>query len=220
MAKVLVHVEGQTEERFVKDLLQPHLEPFGVSIIPKIATTKVVYSGPNFKGGLNSYETVKKELLRLLGDTSAKVVTTMYDYYGLPRDFPGRNNPRGADCYEKASHIEKELYDDINHPKLLPYLQIHEFENLLFSSPSDIAKGFPNSRAEDHLLAIRRAYSKAEEINDGEATHPSKRLTDLFPEYQKPLHGSLITNRIGLPRIRNDCPHFDKWLRNLEGLAN
>jgi len=52
MHRVLILAEGQTEERFVKDILQPHLWPFGVDPQPKIATTKRIKDGIDFKGGV------------------------------------------------------------------------------------------------------------------------------------------------------------------------
>jgi hypothetical protein len=48
MRKVLILVEGQTEERFVKDVLQPYLWDIGVHPEPKIATTKRVKLGGHF----------------------------------------------------------------------------------------------------------------------------------------------------------------------------
>jgi len=52
MHRVLILAEGQTEERFVKDILQPHLWPFGVDPQPKIAITKRIKGCIDFKGGV------------------------------------------------------------------------------------------------------------------------------------------------------------------------
>jgi len=89
MKRVLILAEGQTEERFVKDILQPHLLVLGIAIQPKIATTKRVKSGPDFKGGITDFKKVEDDLRRLLGDTGATMVTTLLDFYGFPKDFPG-----------------------------------------------------------------------------------------------------------------------------------
>lgn len=91
MKKVLILVEGQSEETFVKRVLSPHLLNLEVLIVPTIISTKRVKSGPSFKGGIPSYAKVRKELKRLLGDSSAALVTTMVDFYGLPGSFPGRS---------------------------------------------------------------------------------------------------------------------------------
>jgi hypothetical protein len=44
--------------------------------------------------------------MRLLNDTGAVAVTTMLDYYGLPRDFPGRSAIPAGDCYARVAHLE------------------------------------------------------------------------------------------------------------------
>jgi len=78
MNKVLISVEGQTEETFLREVLQPH---FGVSLFlqPVVLKTRRVPGRPMDRGGSVSYTRVKRELLSLLGDNSAAAVTTMYD---------------------------------------------------------------------------------------------------------------------------------------------
>ncbi len=94
MSKVLILVEGQTEEAFVTQLLAPHLASRNVYPVPKLVITKRVKGGPDFKGGVFSYIKVKNDIKLLLKDTSASVVTTLLDFYGLPSDFPGRPTMR------------------------------------------------------------------------------------------------------------------------------
>ena len=89
MKRVLILVEGQTEETFVRDLLNPSLAPHDLYLIPTLVKTKRVKSGPDFKGGVTQYSHVRKDLVRLLQDTNATAGTTMLDFYGLPSGFPG-----------------------------------------------------------------------------------------------------------------------------------
>lgn len=50
-------------------------------------------------------------------------------------------------------------------------------------------------------------------------THPSARLLQLLrPRYDKALHGSAVSARIGLGLMRAECRHFDKWLSRVESL--
>ena len=56
-------------------------------------------------------------------------------------------------------------------------------------------------------------------INDGERTAPSKRLTARIPGYSKALHGPGATSTTGLPQLRSTCPRFDAWISKLERLA-
>jgi len=99
---------------------------------------------------------------------------------------------------------------------LIPYIQLHEFEALLFSDPSAFLEAFPgNQRAVDRLTAIRARFRNPEEINLIPGKAPSKRILDVLPDYQKPVAGMLIAQRIGVARIRQECRHFDEWLSRL-----
>lgn len=221
MRKLFVYVEGQTEERFVKSLLVPYLETRTIYCQPIVATTKLVYSQPLFKGGAPKYHKAKKEIWRLLGDTSALGVTTMLDYYGLDTSFPGRSSPKGSNCYDRVRFVEEAIRNDLGSSKFLPFLTLHEFEGLLFSSPQAMAAMLPGGRDLQRTFeAIRRQFQTPEEINDQNPTAPHQRIINAYPNYEKPLHGSLIASRIGLQGIRAECPHFDSWLRELEQLGN
>ncbi len=69
------------------------------------------------------------------------------------------------------------------------------------------------------FVAIRREVGTPEEIDDRPEYAPSKRIVNLFPGYRKPLHGPLTAGRIGLDRIRDECPHFAAWVARLEEFA-
>jgi hypothetical protein len=71
MKKIIILVEGQTEETFVRDVLDPHLHAFEKVLVPTLLVTKRVKSGPNFKGGVMSWVKVENDLRRLLRDKSA-----------------------------------------------------------------------------------------------------------------------------------------------------
>ncbi len=219
MPKVLILAEGQTEETFVKRILYPHLSSRDVFVVPTILATKRIKSGPSFKGGVPSYERVKKEIQRLLGDSSAALVTTMIDYYGLPDTFPGRACVEGDTPLERVKYVEDALASDINHSRFLPYCSLHEFEALLFVSPAAIALTFSLPALEPKLAAIRASFPSPEDIDDDSATAPSARLESLYPRYSKPFFGSLIANRIGLQQMRVECGHFNEWLSTLESVS-
>lgn len=217
MKKVLVLVEGQTEEAFVKRVLQEHLLKYNVALIPTIVSTKRVKSGPDFKGGIVSYKRVRGDILRLLNDSSAVLVTTMFDLYGLPGDLPGRSNARGTP-QDKVRFIEDELRKDINNGRFHGYLSLHEFEGLLFSDPSIIAITLNAQDRENEVKRIRDFFASPEEINDNPQTAPSKRLLDIFPRYNKVFYGSAIAQRIGIKTMRSECHHFNDWITILEKL--
>ena len=66
------------------------------------------------------------------------------------------------------------------------------------------------------MQAIRDAFESPEDINDSPLTAPSKRIEELYPGYQKTLHGPLALLEIGLPALRRECRHFGGWLTRLE----
>jgi len=217
MRTILVLVEGQTEEKFVKEVLTPHFHNYNKHLIPTIVNTKIVKSGRNFKGGIVSYGQVRRDLMRLLGDTSALCVTTMFDLYGLPDEFPGRNDAPSLP-YDKVQHIENAFRKDIAHPRFLGNLTLHEFEGLLFTKPAEIARALYDPDKELELTKIRASFKTPEEINDNPKTAPSKRLEGIFPIYNKPFYGMVISKRIGLNAICAECPHFHQWVSCLENL--
>jgi hypothetical protein len=93
---------------------------------------------------------------------------------------------------------------------------------LLFSQIEAIVAEFPDANQTKALENLREVTSKflsPEEINDGYATVPSRRLLEVFPSYYKPLNSPKIAARIGLAHIRKACQHFNTWLNTLESLA-
>lgn len=219
MKRVHVLVEGQTEETFVRDVLGPHLLSFQIGLHVTIISTKKIKAGGKFRGGITSYSQVHREVRNLLNDTGAVAVTTMIDYYGLPEDFPGRASlPRGGSCYQRVAHLEGAFRDDVSHRRFLPYLSLHEFESLLLVLPEEIGKALPGPSLLALLAADMTGFASPEEVNDGPTTHPSERIRQSAPGYQKRLHGPVIAARIGLEAIRERCPHFAAWLRRLEEL--
>jgi hypothetical protein len=220
--KVLILVEGQTEEAFVKRVLSGHLAAFNLSVVPVIARTKRTPSGATFKGGTGSYYKVEKQLLGLLADTSASLVTTMFDYYAFP-GILGTTRPTGGSPSLRARLLEDAIKDAVvakqqgDTRRFHAYLSLHEFESLLFSSTSSIADALGAHQLPE--LERIRAHLSPEEIDDDPATCPSARLRRLYPKYKKRIDGPIIVGRIGLDAIRRECPHFNEWLTFLEGRA-
>lgn len=96
---------------------------------------------------------------------------------------------------------------------------LHEFEAMLFVSPEQMVDVFPGTTGVAELLAVKRSFNSPEEINDDPKSCPWARILSYLPRYRKALHGPLIVERIGIDRIRNECRHFDSWIRRLETLG-
>ncbi|MCS6884176.1 MAG: DUF4276 family protein [Blastocatellia bacterium] len=223
MKKVFTLCEGQTEEAFVKNILVPHFRRLQKEIHPVILETK---STPlkKYRGGFSSYNKIRKDVLKLLDDSSAACVTTMLDYYGLPNDFPGKGELSMLRTpYEKVKHLEKAFKEDIKEragfKPFYPYLSLHEFEALLFAEPQAIIEAKRYCRVEEKFDDYISQFNSPEEINDGEETHPSALIKRAFPSsYSKVRDGLIISQKIGLDKIRSKCSHFNEWLSYLEAL--
>lgn len=196
---------------FVRDVFQPHLQAFGLYITPQNL------------GGSTHYDPVRKDLRRLLKTSHVVVVTTMIDFYRLPREFPGlKSLPKDEVAHQKVEHLEKAFKTDIDDIRFVPYLSIHEFEGLLFSHLDSIVQEFPDAtatKALENLSEIMSKFSSPEEINESYDTVPSRRLKKIFSAYSKTLNSPNIASRIGLAKIREACKHFNSWLQTLKQLS-
>lgn len=145
----------------------------------------------------------------------------MMDYYGLPDNFPGKQNLPGGSSHARAEELEAALERHFdNAPRFSAYFMIHEFEALLFSAPGVLAQVMNAPSAQPRLQAIRESFSTPEDIDDDPTTTPSARVLNLFPGYRKGLHGPMTTGRIGLDTMRRECAHFNEWVTRLERVGS
>lgn len=218
MKRALVLVEGFTEERFVKDVLQEHFWVMNLHLDPTILVTKRVKDGPHFKGGVTNFKKFENDVRRLLHGAGNALVTTFLDYDGLPGDFPGMSTRPAAGAVDRVTHVERAIAAHFGGSRLLiPYLALHEFEALLFSSPDELPRTMTEAGKRAQFAAIREAHPTPEHID--ETDFPSYRIVALFQAYRKPLHGPITAKRIGLDRLRAECPHFNEWIGKLENYA-
>lgn len=219
--RVLILVEGQTEERFVKDVLGPAFFDQELFFHATLLVTKRVKDGPNFKGGVTNFAKFKNDAQRLLSSAGGSLVTTMLDYYRLPLDFPGmKSRPEPGTPIQRVTHVEEAIAEHFDSPpNFVPFLALHEFEAWLFSSLTELPRVLTETRKQKEFEAIRASVATPEEINERPEFAPSKRIAKLFPAYKKTLHGPTTAARIGLDQIRNECPHFNEWMNKLEAFA-
>lgn len=216
MSRVKLLVEGQTEEAFVNQLLVPHYARSGIYLTPIIVSTS-----PGHKGGVISYAKIRPQIERLCKQDVGACVTTMFDLYALPGDFPGRSDqgfPATGSGRSKAEFLEAEMARDIGRRNFIPHLIVHEFEALLFVQVDAFAQWTDDDDVLKPLRAVRET-TLPEDINGGSRTAPSKRILSAWRGYQKTFHGPLIACDIGLDGMRDACPHFSGWLGRLEALA-
>lgn len=220
MRPVYALVEGQSEEQFVKTVLNAHFKVLGLFIVPHAVVTKKTKTGTTFSGGVTSFGKFKNDMDRLLGEAGRSPVTTMLDYYRLPADFPGMNTRPNLKAIDRVLHIESEIHQYFGSPRnFLPYLSMHEFEALLFSSPDELPRALTQLENTTKFAQIRSGFSTPEEINERPDLAPSKRIKAMFPGYGKALHGPMVSKRIEIERLRAECPHFNYWVSALEKFA-
>lgn len=220
MTRLLMLVEGQSEEIFVKHTLAPYLAQHGVFVeSPIVLWTKRLPSGGGFRGGVSNWNQIRRNLVPLTRDGDAWVSTLM-DFYGLPEDFPGLPEALGAgDPREKVVALQERFASELNHQRFIPFLALHEFEAWLFSAPDAVEAHFDQAHLADRLRSIVQQAGAPELINHGADTHPKARLHSLVGGYKETSDGATLVGKIGIAAIRAACPHFDGWLSRLEALG-
>ena len=220
MIFVLIVCEGQTEETFVNQVLQPHFASIGRYVEPRLVATS-----SRAKGGNLSRDRVLLNLRNTIRERPDVYVTTFFDLYGLRAGFPGlAESSSQRDPIKRAASIEAVFHQTVvdsaqcRPDRFFPHIQPFEFESLLFSGVERFSEVDPEWEEQiGELRRIRDSARSPEYINDGKGTHPSARLRPLRG-YRKVLHGTAVTHRIGLRNIRSQCRHFGEWLTHMENL--
>lgn len=208
MRTVYIMVEGQTEEEFVNNSLSHHLKGFGiVNTVPILLETS-----PGYYGGDVTFKRYQTNANNLLVSDPASIVTSLIDYYKLRTDFPGYVASGGiADKNARMDYLEQQITASILDDRFLPYIQLHEFEGILFSDIAGFQTYFP--RLVGQVQHIINQYPNPEMINDGALTAPSVRLRGLIGRrYKKTFHGPLIALENGIGPVLAKCPRFTNWV--------
>lgn len=230
MKDKIIHVlcEGQTEQGFVEEVLRPYLQEQGVKSVKGILIT--TNKKKNARGGMLSYNHAVTDI-GLLRQTkkddeyARHIFTTMFDLYALPNDFPGYAVAQTiGDPYVRVNSLEADFAKDINDGRFIPYIQLHEFEALLFCGIAHIAKYYPgcDKRCKQLENDLLDAGGNPELINNGPSTAPSKRIIKAIEgdkkthyNYNKPVTGKNVAKQIGIETLRAKCRHFNDWIEKL-----
>ena len=208
MIRLAIVVEGRTERQFVRQVLVGHLARRGVLAAPMLvgASTQA--------GGDVTVDRLTSRMTQMSYHFDA--VTTLVDFYGFrrrPTDDVNELERLIDEAYARAPH--RRLRDD----RVFAYVQMHEFEALLFSDVRALGRAAAASPdAERELAEVRDQFASPEDINDRSDTAPSKRIAGAMPGYDKVLGGSLAAEAVGLDAMRGECPRFADWLARLEAL--
>ena len=221
--------EGQTEERFVKDVLKPYFSSRGLVVKHRLLVTS---RKKDTKGGLLSYSQAKNDLLLWVKEVSHReseshFFTTMFDFYALPDDFPNKIQSKSiADPYLRIANVEDAFKQDIGFDGFIPYIQLHEFEALMFCDITKLAIEYPKCSKEiGGLVNVLEKYNgNPELIDNSPQTAPSKRIIAAIEgkhkyNYNKPRSGAVVTASIGMDILLRKCPHFRQWVTVINSIV-
>jgi hypothetical protein len=215
MKRIIIICEGETEQEFCKDVLYPYFQKKNIFIeYPKIKKSN---------GGIVSWASLKRQIEIHLRQNTKVRVTTFIDYYGILKKhhFPKWEESQNIkDKSKRMDFLESNMKNDLDSNlrfRFIPYLQLHEFEGLLFNNIKVFKEQIPTKELVDinELEQIIKKYPNPELINDKKETAPSTRLERLITGYKKIVYGSILAEAIGLERIVAKSPRFRNWLSKL-----
>ncbi len=224
MLEIIVFAEGQSDEKFIKEVIAPALRPLNLFLKPELLKTSQQASG-----GAVSFDRLKFYSRNTLRQKPDAILTTFFDLYALDANFPHyHDSMKLPDIYQRATSIESAMHQAIvsqvgcRSDRFIPHIQPYEFEGLLFSNVNSLVDVEPDWKAcLAPLQKVRAEFDTPEHINNSFETKPSKRLEDMLrPKYKKTRHGPLIAKSIGLQNIEMECVHFKAWLDRLRALAS
>ena len=217
MKRLVFIVEGETEEAFVNSILRPYFQSFG--LYNPIQCFKIKHT----QGGMHKYSYVRSDVLNTIYETDV-IVTTMFDLYALPHSFPGYEDSLSiANHKDRVEFLETKMKEDLeihqSQPfnNYIPYIQLHEFEALVFSSANSFEALFEDNEMDyKGIKEVISTFSNPEDINDSPETAPSKRMQKLIPGYNKVTYGISLIEYTGIDTILRKCPHFREWVEKLK----
>lgn len=218
MKRIIIICEGDTEKEFCIKHLSPYFAPKDIFIHPPLIKKSM--------GGIVKWSELRKQILLHLKNDTTAFVTTLIDYYGLYKkhQFPKWDEAiRTADKNARMDFLEKAMAEDIDddlRPRFLPYIQLHEFEGLLFNDLKIFKEQIPKKElvGMEELKKTFDEFDNPEMINDTRETSPSHRLMRIISGYNKVVYGNILADAIGLENIRSKSNRFNNWLKKIESL--
>ena len=144
----------------MKTIVSPYLSTLNVAVTaPRIGT-----SGK--KGGAVTLNRLRENVRDCLLQDRNSYCTTFVDFYGIDSDFPGKkeagrklglSDKQRVLCDAFADQLAQSLGEGPMR-RFIPYVQMHEFEGLLFSDPSQLAFELKRQDLAQHFWAIRNSF--------------------------------------------------------------
>lgn len=215
--RIIIICKGQTEQEFCRKLLTPYFYARDIDIqCPLIKISK---------GGIVKWDVLKDQVEKHLKEDGVAMVTTLIDYYGIearhgfPRWEEGENI---GDKNQRMTFLEEamkaEIESDLNW-RFIPYIQLHEFEGLLFNRIEVFESQFTPEEivCKEELIQTFNDFDNPEMINSGRTTSPGHRLKRIIKGYNKVVYGICLAEAIGIDNMKNKSPRFRQWIEQLIG---
>lgn len=218
MERIIIICEGPTEEEFCKKTLTPYFQK-----------QQIYVQSPLIKhsnGGIVRWDVLKKQIENHLKQDKTAYVTLLIDYYGLYQkyEFPGWEESLSIpDKSSRLDFLEQKMAEAIEESlryRFIPYMQLHEFEGILFNNLEvfDLLFNDDEILAREELEAVFKEFDNPEMINNSPDNAPSKRLKRIIKGYNKIVYGNILAEEIGLTGIRSKCPRFDGWITRINNI--
>lgn len=215
--EVMIIVEGKTEQLFIENILAPYFAPKGIYL----KATQITKKGQ--KGGDVRFSRAKTDIRNHLRQRADTFVSIFVDYYGI-KEWPGLDSvPDNATPEQIAEHLNTkvkqailtEFPDSNSAVRFIPFLAVHEFETLLFSDTAVLAAELGIKKTT--IDKVISECGSPERINNSPETAPAKRLENWSKgHYGKTSTGIAIAGKVGIMKMREQCPLFNAWLNSLE----
>lgn len=218
MKRIVIICEGETEQEFCNKILTPYLASKCIYVYaPLIKHTH---------GGIVKWTILKKQIESNLFQDSKAYVTLFVDYYGITEEhnFPLWNDAHKiVNKIERIKLLEKGMCEDVNEElnlRFIPYMQLHEFESLLFCDANAVIDTIDDDELndKDDFIALVDNNPNPEMINNSKVTSPSHRMEKYITGYNKIVYGNIIAENIGIDNMRKKCVHFNEWIKAIESI--
>jgi hypothetical protein len=218
MQRVVIICEGQTEQEFCNKVLCYYLSPKQIFIQSPLIKRS--------NGGIVCWKELKKQIENTLKEDTSAYVSLLIDYYGIHKrhNFPKWEETLKIISIDKRiDGIEQNMLADIDNKvchRFIPYMQLHEFEGLLFNNIDVFKRNFNADELTGlkELQEIFNNFQNPELINTTPENAPSKRLQRIIKGYDKIVYGNILAEAIGIQNIRSKCPRFNNWISKIENL--
>ncbi|MCQ2252361.1 MAG: DUF4276 family protein [Bacteroidales bacterium] len=212
MKRLSIIVEGQTEKEFVNDVLAPYFHRNGIYVVVPI----VIRTSKTSRGGFDNYDHLRRDICNELKSAGNDLlVTTLVDFFRMPHKLLElAHTGKEMSHLQQLEAVERFMMADINDYRFVPYIQMHEFEALLFADNHGFEAYFDETQYMQ-TSAIISQYPNPEDINTSPNGAPSKRLLKIKPNYDKIVDGNVIAIEVGIDSMLSKCPRFRRWIEVL-----